>query len=1183
MKNFKHALCALLAVIMLVTAFPMSVSAATDSLDLYYTTSSSVSSIKNISNCKITLDAGYDCAFILASGSTPTATFPVSGYANGLDYAVITYRVPKANGAGASKGSIEFKSGNNTVVSESIYWVRGYRFYSTIIDVAALSSCDSVVINFFSNSGVGDSARLYSISFCATAEEASAKATANETAANGPIVNKYTETQLGSKSYVQEDYMLPYWDTDIIYNENVYPLCNKDGSIDDIELMYDVDRIVSVKNYELTEEYREGIDYEIVDGKLRILTSGNIPTVSYDRHYFTYNASGTYKMINPIGNRTYVRFEEGFNIPKSQLAITYTHTDSWTGYIPENKGDQLPRTKAKLENGESLNIVLFGDSITNGGNSSGNIGMQPYAEEWTQMFAAELRKTFPSSSISVTNTSISGGAWETAAQNVYNAIVPYSPDLLVLALGVNDYQFKYSASTVLGQVDYVLGVVKEECPHTEVIIVAPMLSNPECFDPALLHQYVEGYYQRAEWYGDAVIADVTQVHEYLLERKFYTDMSANNLCHLNDFLARTYAHTMLKTIMPKNASYNFKTQSKSRLDYITNKSLYFEAEQTQITSLIDSAKSAIDKATTTEQIRKIYTDTKAQICVLPKKFDVVCANTDFENIIFDSELKTNLLTGPHYVTSVFNAGEPAAEITIANGSDPYIYLTYSDRYPTNADDNKYVVFTYKVPYSNSASSDNTQLYFCAGNSYAPSSAASKTFSPIKDGSYHSVVLDLSSASWWNGIIHQIRIDPFTTCSAYDKMYVYSVSLAETEEEAYKLASYNEENANHTYQPPSHTVTFTSENCVDFTSAPVTLRIAGDSDGNSVLNGKDSITFKKFNAGLLEMDGDIFDMNRDGKVNPMDSLLLKRVIAGSIEPITFEAAGVATDAGFDADEHALRVSDTAGKYLYLSDEHELDDPSYAVVVYKVVSGSSAMNVYAGNKVDASIKKTAPILTNGSYSYFIISLPSDFEGNGITLDVTGYDIYIDSFGLFEESSNIQSFFKGREAERYMMSSENIEITFTDENMAKLSNENHTVYSNTDPANVLKLTVAENRIDPYIYLDVTELGFSADEYKYIVYSYMLPTSTSNYIEKGQLFFCSGGAPVPAEASSMKFDLQKTGNYVNEIFDMTDASYWSGDAAGIRLDYFCNAQLDDTCYIRCITFCKTLADAERYISMLQ
>ena len=42
--------------------------------------------------------------------------------------------------------------------------------------------------------------------------------------------------------------------------------------------------------------------------------------------------------------------------------------------------------------------------------------------------------------------------------------------------------------------------------------------------------------------------DVTGVHAGLLEAKRYADMTGNNVNHANDYLARVYAQTLLKTL-----------------------------------------------------------------------------------------------------------------------------------------------------------------------------------------------------------------------------------------------------------------------------------------------------------------------------------------------------------------------------------------------------------------------------------------------------------------------------------------------------------------------------------------------------------------------------------------------------------------------------------------------------------
>ena len=48
------------------------------------------------------------------------------------------------------------------------------------------------------------------------------------------------------------------------------------------------------------------------------------------------------------------------------------------------------------------------------------------------------------------------------------------------------------------------------------------------------------------------VANVTHVHSSLLERKQYADMTGNNINHANDYLARVYAQTLLRTLQDKD-------------------------------------------------------------------------------------------------------------------------------------------------------------------------------------------------------------------------------------------------------------------------------------------------------------------------------------------------------------------------------------------------------------------------------------------------------------------------------------------------------------------------------------------------------------------------------------------------------------------------------------------------------
>jgi hypothetical protein len=45
-----------------------------------------------------------------------------------------------------------------------------------------------------------------------------------------------------------------------------------------------------------------------------------------------------------------------------------------------------------------------------------------------------------------------------------------------------------------------------------------------------------------------VVADMTTMHQDLLKRKAFIDMTGNNVNHTNDYLSRVYAQVILETM-----------------------------------------------------------------------------------------------------------------------------------------------------------------------------------------------------------------------------------------------------------------------------------------------------------------------------------------------------------------------------------------------------------------------------------------------------------------------------------------------------------------------------------------------------------------------------------------------------------------------------------------------------------
>jgi len=1195
LKSLRKTLCALLAVLMVLPLSCFHIAAADDAIEITFCDAASAASIFDVTSATAAFKAEEGAVNIKATGTAPAVSFPVAGFDPSYDYAVITYRLNDTNSAGAFEGTLALTDGTATY-SRSFSYIRGYKYYSTIIDIKDAESANTARLSVFSGSIAGDNIYLYGVSFCKTEAEAKSAANALALEANGPILSKYTESELKTDSYIWDDYMIPYWNTDLVINEGVYPLKEANGTIRDISLMYSPDRIISVRSSTLDVEYKEGVDYELVNGKLRILLTGSIPCVNYTDHYFTTQRGNSYRIRNTNPAR-YVRFEEGRAIPLAQLAVTYTHTDEWEGFIPENQGESLPLTLSKLENGESLNFIYFGDSITNGGNSSGpTLNMAPYADAWTTMFEKKIRSLYPNANITFSNTSVSGGCWDNSDPtyagyaHVYDSIVNNNPDIVMLALGTNDYQFAsvgdpnqymYSPASTYEKVSYVIGTIKQNLPNCEIILVAPMFSNPECFDPDILDAYIEGYRDIASQYSGIVIADVNSVQKYMFQEKGrYTDMSANNLCHANDYFARVYAQVLLKTVTPEYLSENSKVLAKNRLNYITNINNYFTDQQNEIRNIIAAASAQIDAAATYEEMLDISRDAKLAILAVPDKKAVIIDSVDYKNIIFDNAQKAELFSSSTYVTVSYNSNETAIQLkATATNRDPHTTIVYPQAKALNASSHQYVVLTYKTPASNSASATTTQVYFSTGSVTAPSESQVINFTVERDGDYHSKVIDLSSCSWWSGKINQIRIDPFKTCSINDIMYISSLCLCSTAEEAEAVAENREARANGTYAGSSSVISFDTEEALSHITAPYVSILAGDANQDGKINAKDTLAIKKFISGITTsaVNDAYYDLNGDGKVNARDITMLKFIIAGISDYFYSTAKGSECDKVFNDTDNSAALSAGQGQYATFSADLNFESPACAVLIYKA-TGSPNTTVYFGDHVETDASTTVTLDVASEYNSLIIDLPASYDSSSITIDVSNVNIEVDSFGFFEITSTATNYANGRLWERQspVVYNENIEIKFDDDMMDNISYSNSAIYSNNSRGE-LTLTVSNAKTDPYVYLDLTSLGISANDYKYIVYTYKIPTSNSeNKGRNAQIFFCSSNAADPAEASSLKFDLSKDGAYHNQTVDLSTASYWGGNVLGLRIDFFCDADPGDTSYIRSITFCKSEHDLQ-------
>ena len=404
-----------------------------------------------------------------------------------------------------------------------------------------------------------------------TTEEETTRGTVND-APIGDIL-KYDAYDLNT-------YMSPVWDGRVVYNETVMFV----GMDDTAALLYTPDEILSVRSYDLKTEYVKGKDYDVVDGKLVLLEGTSIPVITFEEYYHEKEIPGMpAQLVTKFDGKSYYTYwGEGTVMTKWQIAVTYVHDQYWEGFIPENASAQFAKMIAKLEKGEDVTMMFYGDSITFGATSSSGANVSPYAPPYTQMFTHYLAQKYgytvkyvnsglagtasvPTSdtvfgtngTITYINTAV--GGWTSVDgdtkfdQYVKPYVEQYGCDFFLLAFGMNDAG--NSPKNEQKAIKKIADKVYEIAPETEMLLVATMIPNPEATNGwyGNQHRFEDVFKTLASNYvadgKSCAVACMTSMSQRILENKRFRDHTGNNINHPNDFLGRLYAQVVYETVI----------------------------------------------------------------------------------------------------------------------------------------------------------------------------------------------------------------------------------------------------------------------------------------------------------------------------------------------------------------------------------------------------------------------------------------------------------------------------------------------------------------------------------------------------------------------------------------------------------------------------------------------------------
>jgi GDSL-like Lipase/Acylhydrolase family len=328
-------------------------------------------------------------------------------------------------------------------------------------------------------------------------------------------------------------YMKPFWASDTIYNETVLLYSSGRGAASG-RLLYQPDRILSVRNYALDTVYRRGIDYSL-RGKLLIRAAGS---------WMPFRADTSFDTKKDLA---------WFNLQSQWVVVSYTHHDKWIGPVPVYKGDRLPRLMDRLHSRRPVTIVAYGMSITRGMDVSGYDGVAPYMPPYMQLFAWGLQQRYPRTPIQLYNAGLPGSTVAWGAQYAEHYVSPLHPDLVVIDFGMNDF-WRMPPAEFGDSVRTILRKVRSGDPAAEFLLLANLKFDPDYVldsdkNKAFYTGNLAGYaseLQKLE--GDGIIMlDMTGISDAIYRRKKAKDCIVNPL-HPNDYMARWYAQGMLQLL-----------------------------------------------------------------------------------------------------------------------------------------------------------------------------------------------------------------------------------------------------------------------------------------------------------------------------------------------------------------------------------------------------------------------------------------------------------------------------------------------------------------------------------------------------------------------------------------------------------------------------------------------------------
>lgn len=319
-------------------------------------------------------------------------------------------------------------------------------------------------------------------------------------------------------------------------------------------LLFPARKILRVVQPQQNRVYEEGVDYTWTPGGTQIALTENTSIPFLTKEALSPSKEKAILFPNPGNNAipggpddSLLIFDNADFFARHQVEVDYEAEVMDFPEVLTSQLDKLPRIRKKLAAGEAVEVVHLGDSISDGFNASGFVGVPPYRPTWSQQFVDHLREKY-GSPVQYRNFAINGSCCLKAI-DMRELWMNRNTDLLIIAYGMNDLGL--GNKVFLDAHRLLIGLARLINPDVEIILVATMAANPiwNAVNPQRLQEQHDGIMKLASEYGDEVaVANVYDLWQECVRRKGYYSLTGNGVNHPNDFGHKLYMGVLEKIL-----------------------------------------------------------------------------------------------------------------------------------------------------------------------------------------------------------------------------------------------------------------------------------------------------------------------------------------------------------------------------------------------------------------------------------------------------------------------------------------------------------------------------------------------------------------------------------------------------------------------------------------------------------